>query len=594
MSRPIRIATLLFLTALIVPAATDAAGDDAERIAYYHAVAEPEPGVRLATIAAFLGKYPGGERSDQARTLLLGVVASEGWKEGKGKVNRELVAEWVGREGGRYVSDGGDDPDRLLLASEAYLRAGIERERALELARRGGARAKTMERPVSTSVSSWGRLKKERLARSNYLIGLAYLVAGENSAARPSFQKARVVFGDDPRFRVEEARLLAALGIESAGDRSPDERAVAMEAAAAGPADKAEKIEEYLRLFPRGERRAEFELLLVEAYASDRATADRAAALANRLASKTDNPEVLSTLALLLADAAAGGEHAVEYGFRAVKSLEEIVGDPETFAEDLPALQANLLLARDAYGWALLKAGRTDRAVTELKRAAGSDIPQVAYHYGAALAESGKEFDAAYILAPAWAGGAQEARTALEKIRSRSSELRHHVDDLIEREEDKLRRRKVGKEQAWTAPDFSLVSLGGDLVTLSELRGDVVVLAFWATWCGPCREQLPLLQQTADRYSGKRVRLFGVNTDRDLWLVKPFLEESGLRIETLLTTGEKEWEDRARAYKVSALPTLLLIDKRGTVRYTEEGYDGNGELFEKVLAWRIDRLLGEN
>jgi len=75
--------------------------------------------------------------------------------------------------------------------------------------------------------------------------------------------------------------------------------------------------------------------------------------------------------------------------------------------------------------------------------------------------------------------------------------------------------------------------------------------------------------------------------------VRGFLNEVGVTIPTLLTAGESEWEETARRLKVSAIPSHYVIDKNGVVRFMETGYDGGGRLFEKVLSWRIDRLLEE-
>jgi thiol-disulfide isomerase/thioredoxin len=113
----------------------------------------------------------------------------------------------------------------------------------------------------------------------------------------------------------------------------------------------------------------------------------------------------------------------------------------------------------------------------------------------------------------------------------------------------------------------------------------------WATWCEPCREELPHLQNAWKEYAGRNVRFLTINTDRDFWLVSGFLDEIDVAIPTLLTAGEPEWEDTARRLKVSAIPSHYVIDGKGVVRFMETGYDGTGRLFEKVLSWRIDRLL---
>ncbi|MFH1277904.1 MAG: redoxin domain-containing protein [Candidatus Eisenbacteria bacterium] len=585
---------LLFAVLWIVSApAGAAAADDAERVAFYRAAADPDPAARFFGMAAFLEDHPDGPWSDRVRTLLFSVAASEGWTEGKAPPKKADLGAPVEREAGPYL-DAEESPDRLLLVAEAFLRTGRDAGEARELARLGGALAQTMDRPAEVPVASWGRMKRERIARSGYLEGLADLASGDAAAAVASFRGAADVFRRDDRFREEYARALAAAG-EPPEPAIDDESTVALLAESAeDPAARIAKLEEYLRRFPNGDRAGEFGILLVEAYAKSPDRKAKAAAEADRIASSTENPEVLNALAWILADAGVAVPRAVEYAARAKKILEEIIRDPDAYAEDLPLLQSNLLVVRDTYGWALLKAGRTAEASAELKRAAESEVPGVLYHYGEALLASGESFDASFVLVPAYVKGVEGAGASLEKLRAEGGSMKDHVDRLLEKEEGNLRRLKVGKEATWPAPDFSLVDTRGEAVTLSDLRGSVVVLDFWATWCEPCREELPRLANVMKRYEDKDVVFLGVNTDRDFWFVRPFLDELKVPLRTVFTAGEEDWEDRARGYQLSALPTLLILDRKGNVRYSDQGYDGNGPYFEKVLGWRLDKLLDEN
>ncbi|MBM3320369.1 MAG: redoxin family protein [Candidatus Eisenbacteria bacterium] len=583
---------VLFFFAAALPGPAEA--DDAERIAFYTACAEPDPGARIVKMAAYLENHPSAERSDQVRTMLFGVVASGAWREGVSRVDPSRVASIVSREGDAYVR-AEDGADRILLLSEAYLRAGIRTAEARDLALRGGALAESMARPDEMPIASWGRMKKERLARSNYLAALALAAEGDHAAAARSFRKAESVFSGDPRFREEYARSLEASGEGKPGEWTPDERSAAAEAIA--EPDRAARIREYegyLRSFPSGARAVEIGIRLVEDYAKTSGRASDAAAAADRTAAaRQDDPEVLSALALLLADAGVVPDRAAGYGERAVRILEEIVRNPATGAEDLPGLHANLLLARDAYGWALLKAGRNREALEQLKEAAKSEFPEVQRHYGAALLESGNSFDATDPLVNAAFGGADEAWAALDQIRAESSGLRAHVDDLVLRAEESLRRRKLADEKVRPAPDLSLVAADGSVANLSEWKGRVVVLVFWATWCEPCTDALARIESARKRYGGKDVRFLAVNTDRDIWLVRPFLDDQKIETTTVFTAGEKDWEEKARAFEIGALPAILVLDRRGNVRYAETESETSGRILEKVLSWRIDKLLAE-
>lgn len=123
------------------------------------------------------------------------------------------------------------------------------------------------------------------------------------------------------------------------------------------------------------------------------------------------------------------------------------------------------------------------------------------------------------------------------------------------------------------APDFSLLSLDGEVVTLSELRGSVVVLDFWATWCSPCLRSLPNLHSVVERYQDRGVVLILVSLDRTAKRSRDYLVENGYSTDNVL------WEslDAARAVKnqfgVVGIPRTFIIDRDGFIQYS--GHPGN-------------------
>jgi peroxiredoxin/outer membrane lipoprotein-sorting protein len=110
------------------------------------------------------------------------------------------------------------------------------------------------------------------------------------------------------------------------------------------------------------------------------------------------------------------------------------------------------------------------------------------------------------------------------------------------------------------AANFSAKSLDGDSVELSSLRGKVVVLDFWATWCPPCREELPTVDKLRAEF-GDKVQFFGIS-DEDAGTVKGFLRKNNNGLPTLMDQKETVH----RQYGVSAIPTLLVIDRDGVIR----------------------------
>ena len=137
-----------------------------------------------------------------------------------------------------------------------------------------------------------------------------------------------------------------------------------------------------------------------------------------------------------------------------------------------------------------------------------------------------------------------------------------------------------------TAPDFALKSSTGENMRLSEYRGDVVMVNFWATWCGPCRQEMPLLDELYQRYSRVGFNLLGVNIDDDSRRAMQMIEELGVNFPVLFDATKEVSE----LYDVDAMPVTVIIDREGTVRYVHQGYKPGYE--DKYLT-EIRSLLRE-
>lgn len=129
------------------------------------------------------------------------------------------------------------------------------------------------------------------------------------------------------------------------------------------------------------------------------------------------------------------------------------------------------------------------------------------------------------------------------------------------------------------APEFELpVFEQSDGLRLSDYRGQVVVMDFWATWCAPCREQMPALEAVARDSSGEsEVMVFSINTDDDTEQreeqVGAFLQDEELTFPTLMDSG-----DVRALYRVNRIPTMVVIDPAGEVTYRGEGLHGEEEI----------------
>jgi len=118
------------------------------------------------------------------------------------------------------------------------------------------------------------------------------------------------------------------------------------------------------------------------------------------------------------------------------------------------------------------------------------------------------------------------------------------------------------------APNFTLTDAGGQSVTLSDLQGQVVMINFWASWCGPCREEMPLLEQIHQRYESLGFTLLGVNVEENSADGQAFLAERPVSFPVLYDPDN----GISKLYDVVAMPSTVLIDRQGNVRYLHHGY----------------------
>lgn len=113
------------------------------------------------------------------------------------------------------------------------------------------------------------------------------------------------------------------------------------------------------------------------------------------------------------------------------------------------------------------------------------------------------------------------------------------------------------------APDFTLTGTDGKVMRLSDLAGKGVILNFWATWCGPCRQEMPLLQQAYEAHGSEGLVVLGVDVGEQPAQVQAFLKELGLTFPTVLDTDQ----ETSRLYRVYGLPTTFFIDRQGVINY---------------------------
>ena len=130
------------------------------------------------------------------------------------------------------------------------------------------------------------------------------------------------------------------------------------------------------------------------------------------------------------------------------------------------------------------------------------------------------------------------------------------------------------------APDFTLRTMNGPNMRLAEQRGRVVMVNFWATWCGPCRQEMPHLNRLYEKYRASGFVLMGVNVDDDTRNAAELATKLGLKFPVLLDTDKGV----SKLYDLSTMPSTVLIDRDGKVRYVHRGYlTGYEDTYDKQI-----------
>jgi thiol-disulfide isomerase/thioredoxin len=117
------------------------------------------------------------------------------------------------------------------------------------------------------------------------------------------------------------------------------------------------------------------------------------------------------------------------------------------------------------------------------------------------------------------------------------------------------------------APDFTLTGLDGNTYSLHDLRGHYVLLDFWATWCGPCRMEMPRLDRLQKEYAGRGLEIVGVNAGESPDRVRRFIQQNGYSYTILLDPQDQA----SRLYDAEYIPTLVVVDPNGDVRFYDSG-----------------------
>jgi Thiol-disulfide isomerase and thioredoxins len=136
------------------------------------------------------------------------------------------------------------------------------------------------------------------------------------------------------------------------------------------------------------------------------------------------------------------------------------------------------------------------------------------------------------------------------------------------------------------APDFALKTRSGENTRLSEHRGEVVMINFWASWCAPCRQEIPLLDELYKQYQPLGFTILGVNVEQDNRKALAMLDDIPVSFPVLFDSQSTV----SKLYNVVAMPTSIIIDRDGNMRYLHHGYKPG---YEEAYQQQVRELLRE-
>ena len=135
------------------------------------------------------------------------------------------------------------------------------------------------------------------------------------------------------------------------------------------------------------------------------------------------------------------------------------------------------------------------------------------------------------------------------------------------------------------AANFTLKSAGGENIRLSEYRGQVVLINFWASWCGPCRQEMPLLNDLHNKYEALGFTVLGVNVEEQSDNARGFINDFPVDFPILLDSTNQV----SQLYKVIAMPTTVVVDRDGNMRFLHKGYKPGDEKEYRKMVKKLIR-----
>ena len=405
--------------------------------------------------------------------------------------------------------------------------------------------------------------------------------------------------------------LLTAAGSAQAPTAAVEEKELSNALAEAGTSqiDLVRALENHLAKYPQSPKKPEIERALTKA-AIEMKDDKRVILYGERVLNREPgDPQILERVAraLLASEARDTSERALQYATRYMEQVERLrsatltghAAKAEWITEIDRGEARGLALQARAAG----NLGRLDEALALARRSYDRyPTAEGAREIAKWLTRLGRDPEAIAHMADAFtiidSRNTDEARVQdrrrIGELYTKLNGSEKGLGDLILESYDrttalmadrKLRERESDPNaQVASVMDFTLAAANGDPLKLSSLKGKIIILDFWATWCGPCRVQHPLYQQVMSRFEDNSAVLFlSISTDEERALVAPFLKEHRW-------TNPVYFEDGlASMLRITSIPTTIIVNKRGEISSRMNGF--NPERFVDLLTERIQQAM---
>ncbi|MBI5463623.1 MAG: redoxin domain-containing protein [Ignavibacteriales bacterium] len=302
-------------------------------------------------------------------------------------------------------------------------------------------------------------------------------------------------------------------------------------------------------------------------------------------------------------------EKGVAYAKRGVDALRSPnpVNKPSyvSMAQWVKSNEYQLGMVLDTYAYGLFQLGKKQEAEVAYAEAytfLKKEDPDVNARYVEALVANGKFTKAMEVSADVIRLGKSNDKTlaayksAYVKAKGSEKGFDKVVEDAKNFAKVELKNKALKDRVNKPAVDFALKNLDGSVVKLSELRGKVVVVDFWATWCGPCKASFPYLQKVYDKYKANpNIVILAVNTWENksgterVELVKKFIADNKYTFTVIYDEDNKYVEK----YGVEGIPTKFIIDKKGYIQFKKIGFGGGDEMMNE-MSLQFELLLSDD